>query len=162
MRARQAVLLTPSKSSYPCPLLSYKQIAPVSPLFATLTKSAYLYHSTAFSRPLFSYSYALFCIHQKLNSFLFMRFRTLSPKQGGVGWRASFPSRLSDLLGAGCVPSQNGSPFSPPLLFLSTFNFQLSTSPTSHQSLFTGLPRPGRGHLLIESPQQPFKESPNV
>src|SRR5271163_3801722 len=37
MGARQAVLLTPSKSSGPTQLLSYKQKASVTPLFATLT-----------------------------------------------------------------------------------------------------------------------------
>jgi hypothetical protein len=96
MGARKVVLLTPSKSVNRPPLLSYKQTAPVTPLFATLTKSAYLYHSAAFSRPLFSCSYALFCIQQKLNSFLFMRFRTLCQKHPG---------------GGGGVSSQNSSAF---------------------------------------------------
>src|SRR5271167_1904766 len=40
MGARQAVLLTPSKPSGPSQLLFYKQHASVSPLFATLTKTA--------------------------------------------------------------------------------------------------------------------------
>jgi hypothetical protein len=33
--------------------------------------------------PLCSYSCALFCVHQKLNSFIFKRFRTLLPKHRG-------------------------------------------------------------------------------
>jgi hypothetical protein len=35
--------------------------------------------------PFVSYSYKLFCISAKLNSFLFMQFRTLSQKTPGVG-----------------------------------------------------------------------------
>src|ERR1700674_1260319 len=82
MASRRAVLLTPSKSSLPIPLLSDKEVAPESPLFAILTKSAHLHHSRLFSCLLFSYSYALFCTHQDFNSFLFKRFRTLCAKQG--------------------------------------------------------------------------------
>src|SRR5712664_611849 len=37
--------------------------------------------------PFFSHSYALFCTHAKLNSFIFKRFRTLSQKHPGVGER---------------------------------------------------------------------------
>src|SRR5260370_34213763 len=33
----------------------------------------------------FSHSCELFCTHEKLNSFVFMRFHTLSQKQPGVG-----------------------------------------------------------------------------
>jgi len=83
MGARQAVLLTPSKCSGLPQLLFYKQSAPVSPLFATLRKSAHLYDSTTFSRPLFSYSYALFCTMEKRNSFISNRFHTLLQKHGG-------------------------------------------------------------------------------
>jgi hypothetical protein len=85
MPARQAVLLTPSKLAALSQLLSYKQSAAVSPLFATLTKSAYLYHSTPFSHPLFSYSYALFCPQGKVISRLFKQYRTLWQKHPGVG-----------------------------------------------------------------------------
>ena len=85
MRPRQVVLLNPSESVHPNQLLFYKQNAPVSPLFATLTSSVHLYHSKTFSRPLFSYSYALFCTNQKSNSLVFKRFRTLCAKQGGGG-----------------------------------------------------------------------------
>src|SRR6266851_1346530 len=89
MRARQAVPLTPSKSVHPLGSLSYKRISAVSPLFVTLAKSAHLPHSTGFSFSLFSYTYALFCNVQKLNSFPFMRFRTLCQKHPGWGWDAS-------------------------------------------------------------------------
>jgi len=84
MLARQAVLLTPSKSSGTIQLLFYKQNASVSPLFATLTSSSYSSHSIAFSRPLFSYSYELLR-HPKIhNFFLFFRFQT--PCQKHPGW----------------------------------------------------------------------------
>ena len=113
MGARQAVLLTPSRSSYPSSLPFYKHHAPVSPLLATLTRRAELCHSTAFSCPLFSYSYALFCTPQKINSFLFNRLRTLWSKQGGAG--------------VGCISSHDGSSQCRALLFLPTFNFERST-----------------------------------
>jgi hypothetical protein len=58
MGARQAVLLTPSKSSYPFARPFYKHPELASPLFVILTKSAHLYHSTAFSRPLFSLTHS--------------------------------------------------------------------------------------------------------
>jgi hypothetical protein len=83
MDARHAVLLTPSKSSRSTQLLFYKQNASVSPLFATLTSSSYCSHSIAFSRPLFSYSYELFCIPQIHNSFVFFQFQTPSQKHRG-------------------------------------------------------------------------------
>src|SRR5271154_1885639 len=46
MDARQAVLLTPAKPSGPTQLLSYKQNASVSPLFATLTNRSQLAENT--------------------------------------------------------------------------------------------------------------------
>ncbi len=49
-------------------------------------------HSSAF----FSYCCALFCAYQKLNSFVFMRLRTLCRKPPGVG--VSFPSFLHYLI----------------------------------------------------------------
>src|SRR5437899_1561066 len=83
--ARQAVLVTPSKSVYLLRLPSYNHIGAISPLFATLAKSAHLHHSTGFSFPFFSCTYALFCTPRKPNSFLFMRFRTLCQKHPGWG-----------------------------------------------------------------------------
>src|SRR5271154_3919660 len=47
MGARQAVLLTPSKSSGPTQLPFYKYNASVSPLFATLTNRPQLAENTA-------------------------------------------------------------------------------------------------------------------
>src|SRR6266568_6701123 len=85
MLSRRAVLLTPLESALPRWLPFYKQNAPLSPLFATVTKSAHLYHSALFSRPLFSYSCGLFCSRAKPNSFVFKRFRTLSQKHPGWG-----------------------------------------------------------------------------
>jgi hypothetical protein len=91
MDARHAVLLTPSKCSYPIQLLFYKQNASVSPLFATLTSSLYGSHSIAFSRPLFSYSYELFCNQQSHNSFVCLEFQTLSKKHRDGGVLPLFP-----------------------------------------------------------------------
>jgi hypothetical protein len=85
MDARYAVLLTPSKSSRPTQLLFYQQNASVSPLFAALTSSLYSSHSTAFSRPLFSYSYELFCNPQSHNSFVSLQFQTPLKKHRGWG-----------------------------------------------------------------------------
>jgi len=89
MLARQAVLLTPSKSSGSTPLLScqppFARKPFVSSLFHTLLKSAHPHDSTAFSIPLFSYTYALFRTQQKLNSFIFIRFRALCAKHPGWG-----------------------------------------------------------------------------
>src|SRR5256885_6264653 len=67
------------------PLPFYKQSAPVSPFFATLTESAHLSDSTPLSRPLFSYSYALFGTNENAMSFSFNRLRTLCAKHGGCG-----------------------------------------------------------------------------
>src|SRR6266849_10083516 len=39
-----------------------------------------------YSSPFLSYSSTLFCIDQKLNSFVFNRFHTLCPKHPGVGY----------------------------------------------------------------------------
>src|SRR5712691_1407918 len=92
MLARHAVLLTPSESSAPTPLLLYKQTAPVSPLFAALTNSAYLYHSKSFSNPLFSYSYELFAL-SKISTLLFSSDSELfAENMGGGGMRAPSPS----------------------------------------------------------------------
>ena len=42
--------------------------------------------SLSYSSSFLSHSCALFCTHQKLNSFVFKRFRTLCAKQPGVGY----------------------------------------------------------------------------
>ena len=67
------------------PLPFYKQSAPVSPLFASLAKSAHRVHSTPLSRPLFSTTCALFCTNENAMSFAFNRLRTLCAKHGGCG-----------------------------------------------------------------------------
>src|SRR6267143_781728 len=88
MLARCAVLLTHSVSVRPADLIPCKRIASVTPLFARLTKSARLHHSTVFSHPLFSYACALFCafLHlPKAQSFVIKRFRTLCQKRRGCG-----------------------------------------------------------------------------
>ena len=81
---------------------------PISPLLAILTKTAGVYtnkfpfwftpsqasslpaavtrhRSPVYSSSFFSNCCALFCTHQKLNSFIFNRFRTLCQKTPGVG-----------------------------------------------------------------------------
>src|SRR5437773_1786243 len=86
MGTHQAVLLTPSKSVHLRRRVLSPQIAPVSPLFSTLAKSAQPSHSTHFSFPLFSCTYELFCTGEKSNPFPFMCFRTLCQKHPGWGW----------------------------------------------------------------------------
>jgi hypothetical protein len=54
MLARQAVLLTPSRCSGPTQLLSCKQNASVSPLFATLTSHPQVAENTATLSPFFA------------------------------------------------------------------------------------------------------------
>jgi hypothetical protein len=51
-----------------------------------LRRSAHQYHSMGLTRPLFSYSYALFCTLQSVNSFPLNHFRTLSTKHPGWGY----------------------------------------------------------------------------
>src|SRR6267142_894630 len=48
MGARQAVLLTPSESSYPLSLPFYKHRAPISPVFATHTKTTGVYTNNSY------------------------------------------------------------------------------------------------------------------
>src|SRR5258707_8923949 len=89
MLARHAVLLTHSVSVRPADLIPCKRIASVTPLFARLTKSAHLHHSTVFSHPLFSYTCALFCtfLHLlKAQSFCYQAIPHSSAKNTGV-WR---------------------------------------------------------------------------
>ena len=82
----------PSASGPNSPLPSCKQTAPLSPLFASLTKSAHPIDSTSLTRPLFSTTCALFralCQERNPISFPFNRFRTLARKHPGVGVAAS-------------------------------------------------------------------------
>src|SRR6266700_7968623 len=145
MPARHAVPLTPSKSVRPLSRPSSKQSAPVSPLFSALAKSVQPSHFKGFSFSLFSYTYGLFCTCQKLNPFLLMQFRTPPGARPVAGCRAS---------------ALEGSDS------LSLFTASVATRPrgvfsSSHQSRVTGQPRAGaRGHLLLESWQQPHKELP--
>ncbi len=108
-------LTLPRKKPFANPLFSLRYALfqvpyPVTPLFATLTKTAgciptipilelnplrppalsptpdpLAVPSEAEGFPFFSYSCALFCTHQNHNPFIFMRFRTLCTKQPGVG-----------------------------------------------------------------------------
>src|SRR5256885_7383430 len=74
------------------PLPSCKQTAPLSPLFASLTKSVHPIDSTPLTSPLFSTICALFrplCKERNAISFLFNPFRTLCEKHRGVGVVAS-------------------------------------------------------------------------
>src|SRR6266436_9605132 len=78
----------PSASGPISPLPFRKQTAPLSPLFASLTKSAHPIDSTSLTRPLFSTACALFralCKERNAISFPFNRFRTLARKHRGVG-----------------------------------------------------------------------------
>ena len=90
----RAVLLTPLGSVRPIQLPFYKHTAPVSPLFALVTKSAQPIHSTLFSCPLFSTACRLFCTHQKLNSFVFKQFQPLFRKHPGVGGTTTRSSEI--------------------------------------------------------------------
>lgn len=51
----------------------------------SLAKSPHQYHSIDVSRPLFSYSYGLYCNAKSVNPFSFNRFHTLAPKHPGSG-----------------------------------------------------------------------------
>jgi hypothetical protein len=80
--------------------VAYKRLTDIlNPLDATLTQKPGVgahdsgthhsalgtHHSPLQSSPFLSHSCALFCHHEKLNSFVFSRFRTLCPKTPGVG-----------------------------------------------------------------------------
>ncbi|SRR5712691_4939215 len=67
-------------SRYPC----RKLLSPLKPSSSLRPASPFQHLTSAFS-----YSSELFCTRQKLNSFLFKQFRTLSQKHPGVG----YPSR---------------------------------------------------------------------
>src|SRR6266571_2905213 len=85
----------------PASVANKRLTAELSPLAATLTKNRGVgAHplrnqplatrcSRMDSSPFFSHSCALFCAHQKLNPFIFKRFRTLCQKSRGVGGTAS-------------------------------------------------------------------------
>jgi len=82
----------PSASGPISPLPSCKQATPLSPLFASLTKSVHPIDSTPLTHPLFSTTCALFralCQERNAISFPFNRFRTLARKHPGVGVAAT-------------------------------------------------------------------------
>jgi hypothetical protein len=110
MLARHAVPLTPSKFSGSAQLLSCQPPCPrkpfVSSLFHALSKSAHLHDSTTFSVPVFSYTYALFCTQQKLNSFIFTRFRALCAKHRGWGYPAHTEVQSPPRAGLPAAPFQ--------------------------------------------------------
>src|SRR5258708_3914463 len=83
MNARLEAPQTPRGASRLQWLPSYEQSTPVSPLFASLTKSAYLPDTTPLTRPLFSYSYALFGKERQVMFFVCNALRTLSQKHRG-------------------------------------------------------------------------------
>jgi hypothetical protein len=124
-------------SSLPAPSGSLTTTV-LSPLAAILTESTGWGQSSHFgsprahrggtlrsplsSTPFLSHSCALFCAREKLNPFLFKRFRTLCKEPPGWGWAHSSRS----------LPATRS---------LSTFNFRLSTSfsaPFFHRSRVTG------------------------
>jgi hypothetical protein len=136
------------------PFLSYTSALfhfpyPVTPLFATLTKTAGVYQQFPFwnptlrhpssltttnspvpaSCPYFSYSCALFCTYAKLNSILFTQFRTLSQKHRGWGTHPpSFIEKQDETVRHQCEPDrQLAAPY----------------SSTSHQSRITSRFRAG-------------------
>jgi hypothetical protein len=92
MFSRRVVLLISRGINSSRPL---QAIALVTPLFATLTASLYQYHFKDFSFPLFSYSYALFCIALSRISYIFNIFRTLGAKHPGWGIPFPTPQNLS-------------------------------------------------------------------
>src|SRR6266699_3564107 len=89
MPARHAVPLTPSKSVRPLPRPSYRQSAPVTPLFSALAKSVQPSHFKGFRFPLFSYTFLLLSTCPTLIPFLFTQFRSLCQRRPGGGWGAS-------------------------------------------------------------------------
>src|ERR1700734_3787795 len=58
---------------------------PIFDLQRSFRESPYQYQSTAFTLPLFSYSYALFCVVRNAISNRFISFHALSAKHPGVG-----------------------------------------------------------------------------
>ena len=131
----RAASFAPTIASYPSDSLSpifrtlFQVPYPASPLFATLTKTpgvwGYSSHfetvhaSSTFKysdlqmfprvselSPFFSDSCALFCTLQKINSFVFKRFRTLSQKPPGVGVLPTFQRSTFKLSDDPLVPLQ--------------------------------------------------------
>jgi hypothetical protein len=131
----RAASFAPTITSYPSVSLSpifrtlFQVPYPASPLFATLTKTpgvwGYSSHfetvhaSSTFKysdwqmflrvselSPFFSDSCALFCTLQKINSFVFKRFRTLSQKPPGVGVPQTFQRSTFKLSDDPLVPLQ--------------------------------------------------------
>ena len=143
MAARQAVLLTPPKSPHPKALPFCQQSAPITPLSATLTRPP--------SK----------CCKQKTCS-IPKSFKCNTYKKQGVAMLSSAssptearPSAQRFLCARRLPRPGRGVSALVSSAFLSTLNFQLSTSPIT-------LPPRVAPHLLVESPQRPFKESPHV
>src|SRR6266581_3805874 len=90
MPARHALPLTPSKSVRPLPRPSYKQSAPVSPLFPALAKSVQPSHFKDFSFPLFSYNYGLFAKNTRVGGAALRLLKDRTPYLSSL-----FRSRLS-------------------------------------------------------------------
>src|SRR5713101_2863501 len=73
-------------SRHPCQML----LSPLKPSTSLRPASPFQHLTSAFS-----YSSELFCTPQKLNSFLFKQFRTLSQKHPGVGVPLTFDFSFS-------------------------------------------------------------------
>ncbi len=70
-------------------------LAAATPLFATPTHSPCQYHSKDLSFPLFSYSYALFCIARSRILCIFNFLYTLGPKHPGGRRVSALPRKLA-------------------------------------------------------------------
>jgi hypothetical protein len=78
-------MIVPSPASLGPQPIAVRDSPLLNPFFLTRASSSHPYLSKKFSRPLFSYSYALFCVASYRISLLFNRFRTLRAKQPGWG-----------------------------------------------------------------------------
>src|SRR5713101_1600578 len=100
MRSRHALLLTPLESALASRSQLTENTATLSLSESALTKNAGVggctsdfwnsplaaHRSPPYSSSFFSHSCALFCIHQKRNSFIFKLFRTFCPKHRVLGY----------------------------------------------------------------------------
>jgi hypothetical protein len=97
-------------------------------------QSPHQYHSTSFSRPLFSYSYALFCRAHYANSRIFKHLCTLCEKH--PGWVAPRSIRSGSLYTPG-IPSQASPLLTTPYPLLTSSQTRRPSMPalSSRQSL---------------------------
>jgi hypothetical protein len=152
----------------------------LNPLDATLTKNTgeggvhYLSQRSTFQHsnvpavfglsPVFSHSYKLFCVHKKLNSFVFKRFHTLYEKHPGVGVLPTFqPSNLQTCQSSPIRPiaadapwcnngqrRENSSPTGETTPLLPVSNDSERTSGTDHRSWSPLQVVPGSSVLYLD------------